>query len=156
MLAGRTPVLPGKPVAVSMIEPVLQEWWLRPVSRAMRVGEHRAVVWKRLYFSPLLASFSQVGMWIGPPKALDWPKPMSSIRTMTTLGAPFGALTSKRGGALALRASTSVMGLSLGSGIGRTVRSSLSEAALSASFAASAGFPDRAWTSAVSCPDAAR
>ena len=31
---------------------------------------------------------SSVGMWIGPPKALDWPKPMSSISTMTTFGAP--------------------------------------------------------------------
>src|SRR3982750_1364927 len=104
MLLGRTPVLPGKAVAVSMIEPVLQLWWLRPVSRAMRVGEHRAQVWKRLYFSPLAASRSHVGMWIGPPKALDWPKPMSSIRTMTTLGARLGALTSKRGGVFALRA----------------------------------------------------
>jgi hypothetical protein len=34
---------------------------------------------------------------------------MSSIRTITTLGAPAGAFTSKRGGAFALRASTSVI-----------------------------------------------
>src|SRR4051812_11276319 len=122
MLFGRTPVLPGKPVAVSMIDPVLHEWWLRPVSRAIRVGEHRAVVWKRLYFRPFLARRSQVGMWTGPPKALLWPKPMSSISTMTTLGAPRGALTSKRGGALALRALTWVIALTFGSGIGRTVR----------------------------------
>src|SRR5439155_16486644 len=74
MFSGRTPVWPGKAVAVSMIEPVLHEWWLRPVSRAMRVGEQRAVVWKRLYFSPPAASFSQVGMRTGPPKALDCPK----------------------------------------------------------------------------------
>src|SRR5207253_6336735 len=105
MFSGRTPVWPGNAVAVSMIEPVLHEWWLRPVSRAIRVGEQRAVVWKRLYFSPWAASFSHVGMFTGPPNALDWPKPMSSSRTMTTFGAPLGALTSNRGGALALRAS---------------------------------------------------
>src|SRR5881275_468567 len=40
-----------------------------------------------------------------------------------TFGAPFGALTSKRGGALALRASSSVIVGGLGSGTGRTVRS---------------------------------
>ncbi len=34
---------------------------------------------------------------------------MSSISTMTTFGAPSGAFTSKRGGALALRASISVI-----------------------------------------------
>ena len=49
-------------------------------------------------------------MWIGPPKALDMPKPMSSMRTMRTLGAPSGAFTSKRGGGVTLRASSSVIG----------------------------------------------
>src|SRR5262245_31511284 len=131
MFSGRTPVWPGNAVAVSMTEPVLHEWWLRPVSSAIRVGEHRAVVWNRLNFSPLAASFSHVGIRTGPPNALDWPKPMSSIRTMTTLGAPFGALTSKRGGALALRASISVIAGYFGSGTGRTVRSSPSGPALS-------------------------
>ena len=81
------------------------------------------MVWNLLYRSPPLASRSSVGMWIGPPKALDWPKPMSSISTISTLGALAGALTSNRGGALALRASSSVIGASFGSGIGRTVRS---------------------------------
>src|SRR5260370_41106211 len=100
---------------------MLQEWWLRPVNSAMRVGEHKAVVWKRLYFRPFLASFSALGMWTGPPNALDWPKPMSSINTMTMFGAPLGGLTSKRGGALALRASRSVIVLMAGSGIGRTL-----------------------------------
>jgi len=94
-------VLPGKAVAVSVIDPMLHEWWLRPVNSAMRVGEHSAVVWKRLYFSPFFASFSAFGHVVGPPKALEWPKPMSSISTMTMLGAPLGGLTSKRGGALA-------------------------------------------------------
>jgi hypothetical protein len=47
-LCGRTPVLPGNPVASSMIAPALFTWWLRPVSSATRVGLHSAVVWKRL------------------------------------------------------------------------------------------------------------
>jgi hypothetical protein len=45
---------------------------------------------------------------------------MSSISTMTTLGAPSGALTSKRGGALALRASISVTGSAGSSGRARS------------------------------------
>ncbi len=49
-------------------------------------------------------------MRIGPPNALLWPKPMSSISTITTLGAPAGAFTSKRGGAFASRASSVVIG----------------------------------------------
>ncbi len=48
-----------------MIAPALFVWWLRPVSRATRVGEQSAVVWKRLYLSPWLASRSSVGMGIG-------------------------------------------------------------------------------------------
>ena len=66
------------------------EWWLRPVSSACRVGEQSAVVWKRLYFRPPAASFSAVGVWQGPPKALDEPKPASSMSTISTLGAPSG------------------------------------------------------------------
>src|SRR5262245_8500503 len=62
-------------------------------------------------------------MWTGPPKALGMPKPMSSMRTMSTLGAPAGAFTSKRVGGFASRASSTVdLGMS-GSRIGRTVRS---------------------------------
>src|SRR5438552_2225186 len=101
--------------------PMLHEWWLRPVNRAMRVGEQSAQVWKRLYFRPFFANRSAVFIGIGPPKALEWPKPMSSRRTMTMLGAPLGGFTSKRGGALALRASISVIGLIAGSGIGRVL-----------------------------------
>ena len=48
-------------------------------------------------------------MLIGPPNALECPNPMSSISTMTTLGALAGAVGSKRAGAFALRASSSVM-----------------------------------------------
>jgi hypothetical protein len=94
------------------------------VSSATRVGLHSAVVWKRLYFKPELASRSSVGILIGPPNALECPKPMSSISTITTLGAPCGALTSERGGAFASRASSVVIALRCGSWIGSTVRSS--------------------------------
>ena len=80
-------MLPGKAVAVSMIEPVLTVWWFRPVLSALRVGEHSAVVWKLLKRRPPCASRSIVGVWIGPPKVLGPPKPTSSINTITTLGA---------------------------------------------------------------------
>src|SRR5512135_3034242 len=66
------------------------EWWLRPVNRACRVGELRAVVWKRLYLMPFAASFSAFGVWQGPPKALAEPNPASSMRMIKTLGAPLG------------------------------------------------------------------
>ena len=64
-----------------------------------------------------------MGISIGPPNALLWPKPMSSISTITTLGAPSGAFTSKRGGAFASRASSVVMASGTGSCTGSTVRS---------------------------------
>src|SRR5437762_4738310 len=60
---------------------------------------------------------------MGPPKALDCPNPMSSIRTIRTLGAFCGAFTSNRGGGVAFRTSNTVMGGFTGSGIGSTVRS---------------------------------
>jgi hypothetical protein len=81
--------------------PISTEWWLRPVSSAWRVGEQSAVVWKREYFSPSAATRSSVGMWHGPPKALDAPKPMSSIRMITTLGAPAGGRSGCSGGYVA-------------------------------------------------------
>jgi hypothetical protein len=74
------------------------EWWLRPVSRAWRDGEHSAVVWKRLYFRPLAASRSAVGVAHGPPNALDAPKPVSSIMTMSTFGACSGGRNGSIGG----------------------------------------------------------
>ena len=80
--------------------PMPAEWWLRPVRSACRVGEHRAVVWKRLYFKPPAASFSAFGVWQGPPKALDDPNPASSMSTdQGTFGAPFGGaqLLDRRG-----------------------------------------------------------
>ena len=33
-------------MARSVIPPMAHVWWLRPVSRQARVGEHIAVVWK--------------------------------------------------------------------------------------------------------------
>ena len=48
---------------------------MRPVNRAARVGEHRAVVWKWLYFNPFSASLVNVGVWHGLPKVLVAPKP---------------------------------------------------------------------------------
>ena len=53
--------------------PMPTEWWLRPVSSACRVGEHSAVVWKRVYCSPPFASFSKFGVWHGPPNTLVAP-----------------------------------------------------------------------------------
>ena len=101
-------MLPGKAVELSMIEPVLTVWWFRPVLSALRVGEHSAVVWKLLKRRPDWASWSIVGVRMGPPNVLGPPKPTSSISTITTLGAPLGALTSNRAGGLALRASSSL------------------------------------------------
>src|ERR1035441_5352190 len=73
------------------MQPVAAEWWLRPVSNAARVGEQRAVVWKRVYFSPFLASLSRFGVGTRPPKVPQAPNPVSSISTKSTLGAPAGA-----------------------------------------------------------------
>ncbi len=44
LVLGRTELLPGADVAVSVIEPIPTEWWLRPLSIAARVGAHSAVV----------------------------------------------------------------------------------------------------------------
>ena len=64
-----------------------------------------------------------VGVRMGPPNVLGPPKPTSSISTITTLGAPFGAVTSNRAGGFAFRASSSLYVGGVGSAIGRTVRS---------------------------------
>jgi hypothetical protein len=64
------------------------------------VGEHNAVVWNRAYFKPPAASRSAVGVLTGPPKALAAPKPVSSIRTTSTLGAPAGGRNGSIGGKL--------------------------------------------------------
>src|SRR3954452_17801724 len=81
---------PGADVACSVIPPIPTEWWLRPVRSAWRVGEHNAVVWKRLYFSPFAARRSAVGVAHGPPNALAAPNPTSSSKTTSTFGASGG------------------------------------------------------------------
>src|SRR5205085_2013212 len=111
-------------VASSVMTPIPTVWWLRPVSKAARVGAHRAVVWKRLYLRPLSASRSAVGVAHGPPNALEAPKPTSSSRTTRTFGAPSGGRSGSIGGkvasgSLASRGSSPSYGLS---GIGRTSR----------------------------------
>src|SRR5215471_6786367 len=99
-------------------------WWLRPVSSAARVGEHSAVVWKRVYFNPPFASRSAVGVRHGPPNALDAPNPTSSSRMISTLGAPAGGRSGRIGGNFVLGSLAeyvvSVTGFR--SGIGRTSR----------------------------------
>src|SRR4051794_41842981 len=84
--------------------PIPTVWWLRPVSRAARVGAHRAVVWKRLYFRPFPARRSAVGVAQGPPNALEAAKPTSSSRTTRTFGAPGGGRSGSIGGGFAPRA----------------------------------------------------
>ena len=98
LVFGRSELLPGADVAVSVMLPMPTEWWLRPVSIAWRVGAHSAVVWKRLYFKPPAASLSAVGVAHGPPNALDAPKPTSSSRMISTLGAPSGGSNGSIGG----------------------------------------------------------
>jgi hypothetical protein len=57
-------------------------------------------VWKRVYLRPSSASFSTLGVWHGPPKALDAPKPTSSSKMITTFGAPSGGRRGSIGGKL--------------------------------------------------------
>src|SRR3954470_4429512 len=104
--------------------PIPTVWWLRPVSRAARVGAQRAVVWKRLYFRPFPARRSAVGVAQGPPNALEAAKPTSSSRTTSTFGAPAGGRSGSIGGnvasgSLASRGGSPAYGRS---GIGRTSR----------------------------------
>ena len=42
-------------------------WWLRPVMKLARVGEHRAVVWKLVYFRPPWANWSILGVSMVEP-----------------------------------------------------------------------------------------
>jgi hypothetical protein len=86
------------------------------------------VVWNRLYFNPPHDSLSRVGVLIGPPNAEGAPKPTSSIRTISTFGAPAGGRNGSIGGnfadgSLALNGRTPKYGRS---GIGRTSRFILS------------------------------
>ena len=76
-----------------MMMPVWTVCWSRPVIRAARVGEHSAVVLNALYFRPLAARASSVGVGIGPPNELEAPKPTSSVKMTRIFGAPSGAFT---------------------------------------------------------------
>src|SRR4051795_12216062 len=98
LVFGRSELLPGADVAVSVMLPMPTEWWLRPVSSACLVGAHSAVVWNLLYRNPPAARRSAVGVWHGPPKALEAPKPTSSSNTMRTFGAPAGGNSGSIGG----------------------------------------------------------
>src|SRR5271166_4818919 len=62
---------------------------------------------KAIELRPRAASFSAFGVRQGPPKALDDPNPASSIRMISTLGAPLGGRNCSIGGNL-LSGSTSV------------------------------------------------
>src|ERR1700675_1758176 len=66
-----------------------------------------------------------VGMLTPPPKVLGAPKPISSSRITTTLGAPSGGRSSLIGGNFASRASSGTLPgyLYCVSGIGKRVRS---------------------------------
>src|SRR4051812_37993309 len=110
LVLGRTEDWPGAEVAVSVMLPIDTEWWLRPVRSACRVGAHRAVVWNRLKRRPPWARRSAVGVWHGPPKALDAPKPTSSSRMTSTFGAPSGGRSGMIGGEDGSRALASEVG----------------------------------------------
>ena len=68
----------------------------REQRRARRRAERGRVEAVELEPSP--ASRSAVGVWQGPPKALEQPKPASSIRTIRTFGAPAGGRSGSIGG----------------------------------------------------------
>src|SRR4029453_18908562 len=81
-----------------------------------------AVVWNRLYLSPVAARRSAVGVLTGPPKALDAANPTSWSRTIRTFGAPAGGLRGSIGGKTASLASNGTAPSYGVSGIGRTSR----------------------------------
>ena len=68
-------------------------------------GQQRLAGWrtqrgrvKASELQPPVASRSAFGVAIGPPKALEAPNPQSSIRTISTLGAPVGGRSDWIGG----------------------------------------------------------
>src|SRR5882724_11112191 len=69
------------------------EWWLRPVIKAARVGEHSAVEWNCVKRRPVFAMRSSAGVGMRPPKVLGAPKPTSSVMISNTFGAPCGGTT---------------------------------------------------------------
>ena len=63
---------------------------------------------------PSAEIFSRFGILIGPPKVLEAPKPMSSISTTTTFGAPCGAFHFPARGRLCVAGIQFLVGLSGG------------------------------------------
>lgn len=88
---GKDAVVAGITKTTLHIMPVSALCGLRPVIRAARVGEQSAVVWKRLYFTPLSATLSMFGVGTGPPKLPAAPKPTSSVMISRILGASLAA-----------------------------------------------------------------
>jgi hypothetical protein len=82
---------PGNPADASVMQAMLFDVALRPLSRLERVGEHRAVVWKFEYRRPFSAIRRIVGVSIGPPNGSNAPNPTSSHTIINTFGAPAGA-----------------------------------------------------------------
>src|SRR5262249_39377457 len=89
----RTLLYPGKPVACSDTTPNPAEWWLRPVMRAARVGEHKAVECMHVYLRPAFPMRSKAGVGMTPPNVLGAPKPTSSVMMRRMLGACLGGTT---------------------------------------------------------------
>jgi hypothetical protein len=56
------PRMCGKPVFQFDTPRMPTAWWLRPVRRHARVGEHSAVVWNPVYRNPPAASASMCGV----------------------------------------------------------------------------------------------
>jgi len=54
-------------MARSATRPIPERWWLRPVSRQARVGEHSAVVWKFVSRTPPAARPSMTGVAMSEP-----------------------------------------------------------------------------------------
>ncbi len=63
-------------------------WWFRPVKKQARVGEHRAVTWKRLNGRPGRGKRVECGVAMSDPKAPRCPNPVSSSTMATHVGRP--------------------------------------------------------------------
>ena len=84
----RWPSMWGNPVRKFDRPRMPASWWLRPVSSAARVGEHRGVTWKLVNTTPSAARASMFGVSMSEPKHPSWAKPVSSRTITSTSGAP--------------------------------------------------------------------
>mgnify|MGYP007006511335 CR=1 FL=1 len=96
-LAGRTPVLPGIPVASSMMAPALFTWWFRPVSNAASEIMELTLNDDLLEFYPRLSAASQASpSMLGMP-ATNAPRSQTSSACSSPPGPRSGrAKRSKR------------------------------------------------------------